>query len=99
MWKATEKEAIKLKKFFESKFDFPFVVRPVPGGRGFQVNAIRSCSRCNQKMEQGGGFDKPAVCEICARDKCIAIAQAAWEHGEQRREADRRSLDFEEVCQ
>lgn len=99
MWKATKEQAEATKKFYEARLSFPFVIRPVPGNRGFEINAIRNCSRCGQEMEQGNGFDKSAICEICDRKRRMANLEATWEDGEQRREEYRQSLDFEEVCQ
>lgn len=99
MWRKDKQSAEEIKKWYEERFDFQFIIRPIPGNRGFDVIAIRKCSCCGGEVEQGDGFDKPAVCEPCDRKRRMANVRATWGDGERRREENRRSLDFEEVCQ
>lgn len=77
--------------------DIQFVVEEF--GPMYRMLAIRKCQRCGAEFKQGGGFDKPAICEDCDRRKRLGNLAEASRDGEQRRAAARAALDFEEVCQ
>ena len=102
MWRATKEKAQETKEFYEKAYadeEIKFSIRPVPGNRGFNVEATRNCSQCGQEMTQGDGFDKKAVCEDCSRKVKMVNLKAADAAGEKSREALRFYDDFEEICQ
>jgi len=99
MWKQTKEQAEETKRFYEEGFNFQFIIKEIPGGRGFSINAIRICQNCGNEFEQGGGFDKKATCEDCHIAQRHSNIDAAWKDGEWRRAENGASVDFEESCQ